>query len=136
MVAREHRVSRRALLGAGFLPLISSGVPRSASGATNGRLPVSEECAPACEDWTKVLRRFRQAETALKAAAHEPDEDRYGDLVVGFNRALRKLLRTPAPDLPALALKVDLTIDHEVTELTGGAACLAALRCDARRLAS
>ncbi len=134
MAAREHRVSRRALLGAAFLPLIPSDVTRSASDATNGGLPVSEECALACEEWIRGVRRFRQAEAVLKAAAHEPDEERYGDLVVAFNRALRKLLRTPAPDLPALALKIDLTIDHEVAELTGGDACLAALRRDARGL--
>ncbi len=64
----------------------------------------------------------------------DPDEERFGDAIVVFNHSLKKLLRTPAPDLPALALKIDLTVDHEVAELTGGGACLAALKRDARRL--
>jgi hypothetical protein len=134
MAAREHRVSRRALLGAALLPLISNGVARSAGAKPNGHYPVSQECSLAWEEWIGALRRFHQAEAVLKFAAHEPDEDRYGDLVVAFNSALRKVLRTPAPDLPGLALKIELTIDHEVAELTGGGACLAALRRDARRL--
>jgi len=36
--------------------------------------------------------------------------------------------------LKALALKIDLTVDHEVAELTGGEACVAALKRDAARL--
>jgi hypothetical protein len=47
---------------------------------------------------------------------------------------LRHLVRTPAPDLPAFAGKLDLAIDQDVASLTGGAACMAALKRDARRL--
>lgn len=38
-------------------------------------------------------------------------------------------------DLPALATKIAPVVDHEVGTLTGGEACLAALKRDARRLA-
>ena len=52
-----------------------------------------------------------------------------------FTRALKRLIRTPAPDLAALALKLDLALAHDVAGLTGGKACLLALKRDARRLA-
>jgi hypothetical protein len=147
MAAREHRVSRRALLGAAFATAFVARHPAVASlEEAQGRGTDSSGVGRATgwtlkrvqgdEQWGHKLARFRRAEAVLKAAVHEPDEDRYGDLVVAFNRALRKLLRTPAPDLPALALKIDLTVDHEVAELTGGDACLAALKRDGRRLAA
>ena len=60
-----------------------------------------------------------------RAAVHEPDRDRYGDLVCAFNRALRRLLRTPAPDLRALSLKIDLPSTRDRRESTGGEACMA-----------
>jgi hypothetical protein len=40
----------------------------------------------------------------------------------------------PAPDLPALALKIALAVDQDVATLSGGEACLAALKRDAARL--
>lgn len=121
MAAREHRVSRRVLLGAAWtFPLVLA-APRRRPG-------------PSTEKWRRSLATFRRAEAILNAAIHEPDEDRYGDLVVAFNRALRRLLRTPAPDLPALWLKIDLTVDQAAWELTGGEACMAVLKRDARRL--
>jgi hypothetical protein len=46
------------------------------------------------------------------------------------------LLRTPAPDVQALAMKIQLAVNHEAGSLTGGESCLAALKADARRLAS
>jgi hypothetical protein len=49
--------------------------------------------------------------------------------------ALRRLLRAPAPDVAALAAKLDLAVRHEVATLTGGDQCLAALSRDAWRLA-
>ena len=86
--------------------------------------------------WRRAVAQFGCAQTILDAAAHEPDEELYGDILDAFNRALRRLLRTPAPDLPALSLKIDLAVDHEIAELTGGDRCLAALKQDARRLAA
>jgi hypothetical protein len=65
----------------------------------------------------------------------EPDQRRYDALLDTFTAALRRLLRTPAPDLAALALKIELAIDQVAWESTDGEACMAALTRDARRLA-
>jgi hypothetical protein len=63
-----------------------------------------------------------------------PLEDRADDLECARLDALRRLLRLPAPDLAALALKIELAVDNEAWELTGAETCLAALKADARRL--
>lgn len=63
------------------------------------------------------------------------EEDRYDRLGTRHGAALCRLLRTPAPDVAALADKLALTVEHLVWEFTSGAACLAALKRDARRLA-
>lgn len=131
MAAREHRVSRRVLLGAAcvcVLPGPAGALPSSSPRRRPGSM----------QRWHRAFAAFQCAEGLLKAAAHEPDEDRYGDILDTFHDALCRLLHTAAPDLPALSLKIDLAVDHEVHEvheLTGGEACLAALKRDARRLA-
>jgi hypothetical protein len=71
---------------------------------------------------------------AIEAVAHTSDEHLYDRLVGRFNTALR-LQRTPAPDLPAFVAKLDLAVEEDVATLTGGEACMAALKRDARRLA-
>jgi len=43
-------------------------------------------------------------------------------------------MKVRAPDLAALALKIELALDEEIGSLTGGDACLAALKRDVRRL--
>jgi len=63
-------------------------------------------------------------------------DEHFSDLVVAFNAALRRLLRVPAPDLPALGLKVALIVDHDVAGLIGGERCMAVLKADALRLCS
>ena len=84
--------------------------------------------------WGKALVRFRAVEAALDAA--EGAEDALFDRMLGrFNRALARLLRTPAPDIAALAAKLDLLLAHEVWELDFAQPCVAALRRDATRLA-
>jgi hypothetical protein len=67
--------------------------------------------------------------------AGAPDEiyDRLGDR---HDAALKRLLRTPAPGLPALAAKLGLAVRHQAWELTDGDACMAALHDDAHRLAA
>lgn len=47
-----------------------------------------------------------------------------------------RLLLIPAPDLPALATKIGLAVDHAVVENDGGDPCLALLKADALRLAA
>jgi hypothetical protein len=78
------------------------------------------------------------ARTAVSAALTEfqPFEDRLNALDSARDTALKHLLRTPAPDLPALALKIELAVDEEVATLTGGERCLAVLKADGWRLAA
>jgi hypothetical protein len=87
-------------------------------------------------NWDRACERFRAAEAALSGVAGTADDDLYDRALGRFNDALRRLLRTPAPDLSALADKLDLIVAHEVHELTGGDLCLAAVTADARRFAS
>ena len=152
MAARDHRVSRRALLGAAVAaPVLSAaeGLTRHPGlnpGSTFLPSPpirrwipdrVRDDEEPVLSDddeWNCALIRFRVTEAVLKEHAHDPDEDRYGRLNAAFHRALRKLIRTPAPNLRALSTKIDLAVDREVATLTGGEACLAVLKADARRL--
>ncbi len=61
-------------------------------------------------------------------------DEAFSDHVVACNAALRRLLREPAPDRAALALKIELAIDHEIAPLGGGERWLAVLKQDARRL--
>lgn len=42
----------------------------------------------------------------------------------------------PAPDIDALLTKVALVTDYEVATLTGGEACMATLKRDAKRIAA
>ena len=86
--------------------------------------------------WDRALARFRRAEAALKAAEHIEDDATYDRILGRHNRALRRFLRTPAPDLRAFSAKLDLAIDQDVATLTGGEACLESLKHDARRLAA
>jgi hypothetical protein len=50
------------------------------------------------------------------------------------SEALRRLMKVRAPDLSALALKIEFAIDQEVGSLSGGELCLAVLKRDVRRL--
>ncbi len=69
--------------------------------------------------------------TAEEEEALEPV---YTALLGDHTVALRRLMKVRAPDLRALALKIELAIDQEVGTLTGGELCLAALKRDVRRL--
>lgn len=145
MAAREHRVSRRVLLGAACVaPVLSAveGLIRHPELDSGSMSPPAERPTrwilnrvQGDEKWQKALTRFRRAQAVIDAAVHEPDQRRYDALLDTFSRALRRLLRTPAPDLPALSVKLDLAIDQAAWESTGGDACMAALKRDARRLA-
>jgi hypothetical protein len=85
--------------------------------------------------WSRALARFQAADAALAALAHTPDEDLYDRAGTRHDRALVRLLRTPAPHAAALADKIDLLIAHQAWEFRAGDACLAALSADARRIA-
>jgi hypothetical protein len=118
----------------------------SVSEARRGHVQVHVPCR-----WDRALAAFRRAESklaAFKAAeARLPAamrewprvqalERRFGDLHTIRLAALRRLLRVPAPDIAALALKLDLAIADQAWELTGFEACLTGVAADARRLAA
>lgn len=132
MAVAQHKPSRRALLGAAVaLPLLGRA----------GAIAVAANPEP----WRRALAAFEAAEAELRAferqtagapwEEQEAIEEGYGDRLGAMYAALRRLLRLPAPDIPALATKIALAVDHEVGTLDGGEACLAALKRDARRLA-
>jgi len=130
MAVPELIVSRRALLGAAWPLALAAPLRRQ------GPSPSSlDEQSPAVTKWDRALAGFRRAEARLVAAEGAADHlfDARND---AFHAALRRLMRTPAPGLPALAVKIDLAIDHEIWEFTCGESCLAALSRDARHFAS
>ena len=147
MAVAELIVSRRALLGAACVapvlgvaegPLVrhpgldpGSQLPFTAAG--KGR----EIPGQARNDgkWEEALARFRAAEAAIAAAQGAPDA-LFDRVNARFNRALACLLRTPAPGVAALSVKLDLILAHQVWELIFAPSCLAALRRDAERFAA
>ena len=135
-MTREHRVSRRVLLGAACVGALDVSARALPAASVQPLSPSFQRRLESRRRWDRAFALVRRAEAALLAAEGKADEALFDRRLGAFYRALRRLLRTPAPDLPALAIKIDLTIDHEVAELTGGHACLIALKQDARRLAT
>jgi hypothetical protein len=140
MAAGRHNLSRRAVLG------VVAGACASHPFAARGKLLAA---VPAAR-WTRVLAAYRRtearlaafhrAEALLPAAARAfpacaPLEERFDNLECARLAALRRLLRLPAPDLAAFALKLELAVDDQAWELTGAEGFLAGLKADARRLA-
>lgn len=130
----DHNCTRRAVLGAAFA------VPALAAGGG------AAEAAARAARWRRAFVAFRLAEAemdafcwraragALAFADQSALDEAFGDKLGAVYAALRRLLRTPAPDFEALAAKIALAVDHEIGTLTGGDRCLAALKADARRL--
>lgn len=96
------------------------------------------------EKWQRALGRLHAIEAEVRAVeqataggtAEEEEalEPAYMALLGKHSAALRMLMKVRAPDLAALAVKVELAIDQEVGSLTGGELCLAAVKRDVRRL--
>jgi hypothetical protein len=63
-----------------------------------------------------------------------PVQEDYDAGLRDHDAALLRLVRVRAPDLRALAPKIELAIDQEVGTLSGGELCLAVLKRDVRRL--
>lgn len=155
MAGRDHKLTRRAVLGAalaasalgrgGIDVARASGAEPAASSTPTLPSPIEGEGIE--KRWRRALAALHRAEAemgifqercregALVFPDHVAQDDAYGDRLDALYAALRRLLRVPAPDWGALALKVELVVDHEVGTLTGGELCLVALRADARRLA-
>jgi len=166
MAAERNNLSRRAVLGAAFAaPAILGGTANAGSTrpAHGRRWELALAAVRQAEATVETYRtdHMHQADhayhairarwplgydfsadaealVALTAAltAHEPFEERLNDLESAKLVAIKRLLRTPAPDLLALATKIALAVDHEVATLDGGEQCLAVLKADAWRLAS
>ena len=147
MAAAQLSLTRRALLaGACAAPVAGVDVVRH-PGLDPGSPPPLFAHAQSSEGneipdqvrddgkWAKALERYRRAEAGLAAVAHSEDDGLYDRALGRFNAALKRLLRVPAPDLAALAMKLDLILDQALWELTGADRFLAALRADAHRFA-
>ena len=145
MAAGQHNPSRRALLGAVVaLPLVGGVAPASASEWTPDQVRGDGKGQGDGTRWQRALARLEAAEmevraverataggTAEEEAALEPV---YMARLGEHKAALLRLMKVRAPDLPALALKIELAIDRDVGSLTGGELCLAALKRDVGRL--
>jgi hypothetical protein len=144
MAAAQHNLTRRALLGAVCAAPVLSRHPGLDPGSTffsagegKGRWTpdqVRGDEERTVTNWDRALSRYQKADPALAAVAHSDDEDLYDRLGARHDTALRRLPRTPIPDLPALALKLDLALDDRAVEFVGDAAAMKALKQDARRL--
>ncbi len=105
--------------------------------------------SPATHLWNRALAAldrsgarldvFRLEEAAIpheqRTFADEDDlDERFSRLECARLAALTRLLRQPAPDLPALAVKITFVLDEAAWELTDARPCLAALKADAQRI--
>ena len=164
MAAARNNLSRRAVLGAAFAaPAVLAGTAEAnpIHGADRRRWERAIAALRRAEAAVEALRVHRmhpadhayhairdrwprgydfsadpEAEATLTAAlaVHEPLEEHLNDLEWAKLVAIKRLLRTPAPDIPALATKIALAVDYEVAELEGGDRCLAVLKADGVRL--
>jgi hypothetical protein len=143
MAAGQLSLTRRALLaGACAVPML--GV--AGNGPSSRRKPGSPgdplSALPRGDPgfrrddgrWERALARCRRTEAALEAAAHTENEALYDRLGDRHDAAQSRLLRTPAPDVAALAVKLDLALDERSLEFFGDRAAMQALKQDARRL--
>lgn len=162
MTAARHNPTRRALLGAAVFAPVLATASGGAEGAGRRRwdralaaLREAEAAVaayrardylPAHEIHAAIRGRWpipydfaadpeARAVASAALAAFQPFEDRLNVLEDLRDGAVKRLLRTPAPDLPALALKIELAVDEEVATLAGGERCLAVLKADGWRLA-
>jgi hypothetical protein len=158
----SRRALLGAALGFPFLPLDGGGQEGVALGPgagsearrfTSAATPSLPSPIEGEGNWGRALAAYRAAQAAVRAeervtAGASAEEEAAREEVYGarldamydapstlLRTGLRRLLRVAAPDVGALAVKIDLMIDHEAATLTGGDACLAAIRRDARRLA-
>jgi hypothetical protein len=133
MAAGQHNPSRRALLGAVVaIPVVGSAArwtPDQVRG--DGKWERALAGLHSAEAEMRAVERATAGGTAEEEEALEEVYDaRLGDHIA----ALLRVMKVRAPDLPALAVKIELAIDQEVGTLSGGALCLAALKRDVRRL--
>ncbi len=147
MAAGRHNLSRRALLGVGV------GACAVAGGGRGAAVPLAPVSGPTGSSygrsWDRAVAALRRAEARLAAfeaeeallpperreLACEALEERFERLDKLRLAAVRRLLRLPAADLPALALKLEIAVAEQAWEDRGSEDCLVLLRDDAKRLA-
>lgn len=146
MAAGRHNLSRRAVLGVGVGACAFAGGDRAAplaSAAAPGSAPDSFR-----RSWELAVAAWRRAEARVAAfeaeerllpaerrgLACEALEGRFEQLDKLRLAAVRRLLRLPAADLPALVLKLDLAVAEQAWEDSGSEDCLAVIAADARRI--
>ncbi|HET9637932.1 MAG TPA: hypothetical protein VFP12_01870 [Allosphingosinicella sp.] len=142
MVDGQHKLSRRALLGAVCVgPVLSRHSGLDPESMDTGR--VEPDTAVFMDSgfrrndgWDHALARFQEAQAVLDDARGEPDQDAYDALLDGHSDALCALLALPAPDLAGLAAKLDVIVAQLAWEQSGAEDCLEGVRQDARRLAA
>src|SRR5688500_6189431 len=138
MAAGQHKLSRRALLGA-VCAAPAVAVIQAEAGISVGRSRSGSRRGPGFRRddgrWEKALAGFAAAESAVAAAAGASEEV-YDPIGMRHEAALRRLLRTPAPDVAALAKKLELALDERSGEFFGDEAAMKAIKRDARRLAA
>jgi hypothetical protein len=157
MVAGRHNLTRRALLGVGVGACVGDSrlaARPTPARAARGASPMPDgdggtAAVPVLRRWGAAVAAYRRSE--IRVAAHRAGEACLPAgrrafpceaLEAAFARvdslrlaALRRLLLTPAPDLPALALKLELAVADSAWETSGCEDCLALAAADARRLA-
>jgi hypothetical protein len=69
-----------------------------------------------------------------RALACEALEERFERLDKLRLAAVRRLLRLPAADLPALVVKLEIAVAEQAWEDSGSEGCLAIIAADARRI--
>ena len=87
------------------------------------------------EKWRKALGPFAQAESELEALTHTEEDYLYGRALGRHGAALARLLRASAPNLGAVAEKLELIVRYHVVELDFGEAAIASLHKDIRHFA-
>ena len=153
MAAGQRNATRRQVLGAvAAVPVVAASLPlgTAASPALRAGPSTAFHAVPLPSKtrggirWSRAVARFEAAAGRLRGVegemaglafeAAEARQGAYDACATRFYAALRRVLKAPAPDVAALGLKIRLVVDHEAATLSGGEACLAALRADAVRL--
>ena len=142
MGAAEHKLSRReALAGAcagAAVPLPRH--PELVSGSSSSPAVPDQDWmlkqVQHDEKWQRALARYTRAEAEIEALKHSEDEDLYDRAVDRQITTLGRLLKAPAPDLAAAALKLDLIVRHVAWELRYSDAAFSVLLADLQRFAA
>src|SRR4051812_49531808 len=146
MADAQLNLTRRALLGAACVPVLVGPDTGEARGPLHQPSPSAAAGPPprSGEEWERALGAFRTAraavleiEAATAGASLAEEEDwlpRHDAACDRMEEALLRAIALPAPDLAALAVKLELLFAHGIEPNAVDDAWLAAIREDALRL--